>query len=124
VIASRQLMTMLLQNISRAVAWLMLSGIVVLTVVPPSLRPSTFVPHKIEHAAMFLMAGTSFGMAYLGRKRLLSVGAIVFCAALELAQLYVAGRHARLGDFIADATAAVVGVFVGCILRRTQFSTH
>lgn len=115
---------MLLQNISRAVAWLMLSVIVVLTVVPPGLRPSTFVPHKIEHAAIFLMAGTSFGIAYLGRERLLSVAAIVFCAVLELAQLYVPGRHARLSDFIVDATAAVVGVFVGRVLLRTQFSAH
>jgi VanZ family protein len=115
---------MLLQSISRAVAWLMLSGIVVLTVVPPSLRPSTFVPHKIEHAAVFLMAGISFGMAYVGRERLLSVGAVVFCAALELAQIYVAGRHARLSDFIVDATAAVLGVFAGRILLRTRFSPH
>jgi hypothetical protein len=36
---------MLLQNFNRIVAWLMLSVIVVLTVVPPGLRPSTFVPH-------------------------------------------------------------------------------
>jgi VanZ family protein len=112
---------MLVQNISRAVAWFILSAIVVLTVVPPGLRPSTFVPHKIEHAAIFLMAGTSFGMAYLGRERFLSVGAIVFCAALELAQLYVPGRHARLSDFIVDATAAVFGVFVGCLLSRRRF---
>src|SRR5262249_50260061 len=107
---------MLLQSISRAVPWLMLSAIVVLTVVPPGLRPSTFVPHKIEHAAIFLMAGISFGMAYVGRERLLIACAIIFCAALELAQLYVAGRHARLSDFIVDATAAVVGVLVAGVL--------
>jgi len=107
---------MLLQNINRAVAWLMLSAIVVLTVVPPGWRPTTFVLHKIEHAGIFLVAGISFGMAYLGRECLLSIVAIVFCAAIELAQLYVPGRHARLSDFIVDAIAAVMGVFVGSIL--------
>jgi hypothetical protein len=113
---------MLLQNINRVVAWVLLTAIVVLTVVRLGLRPSTFVPHKIEHAAIFLMAGSSLGMAYLGREWLLSVGAIVFCAVLELAQLYVRGRHARLSDFIVNATAAVVGVFVGGILLRTWFA--
>jgi len=113
---------MVIQNISRVVAWVLLSVIVVLTVVPPGLRPSTFVPHKIEHAAIFLMVGTSFGMAYLGRERILSVGAILFCVAIELAQLYIPGRHARVSDFVVDATSAVVGVFVGGILVRTWFA--
>ena len=102
----------MLQNINRVVAWLLLLAIVVLSVVPPSLRPTTSAPHQIEHAAIFLATGISFGMAYLGRERLLSIGAIIFCAAIELAQLYVPGRHGRLSDFIVDATAAVLGVFV------------
>ena len=102
----------MLQNINRVVAWLLLLAIVVLSVVPPSLRPTTSAPHQIEHAAIFLATGISFGMAYLGHERLLSIGAIIFCAAIELAQLYVQGRHARLSDFIVDTTAAVLGVFV------------
>jgi hypothetical protein len=80
------------QNISRVVAWLLLSAIVVLSLVPPSLRPT------IEHAAIFLATGISFGMAYLGREWLLSIGAIIFCVVIEIAQLYVPGRHARLSD--------------------------
>jgi hypothetical protein len=39
----------------------------------------------------------------------------------ELLQLYVPGRYARLSDFIVDATAAVLGVLVGCIPLRTWF---
>jgi VanZ family protein len=109
---------MLLQNISRAAAWLMLSTVVVLTLVPPSARPTTFVPHNIEHAGTFLAVGISFGMTYLGRERLLSIGAIVFCAAIELAQVYVPGRHARLGDFIVDTVAGAAGVFLGSTLLR------
>jgi len=112
---------MLLQNINRVLAWLLLSAIVVLSVVPPSSRPTTFVPHNFEHAAIFMATGISFGTAYLGSERLLSLGAIIFCAAIELIQLYVPGRHARLSDFIVDATAAVLGVFAGCILLRTWF---
>ena len=110
---------MLLQNINRVVAWLLLLAIVVLSVVPPSSRPTTSAPHQIEHAAIFLATGISFGMAYLGREWLLSIGAIIFCAAIELVQLYVPGRHARLSDFMVDATTAVLGIFMGRILLQT-----
>jgi VanZ family protein len=109
---------MSLQNINRVLAWLILFAIIVLTVVPPGLRPITFLPHKIEHAGIFLVAGSSFGMAYLRYEWLLSTGAIAFCAAIELAQLYVPGRHARLSDFIIDTIAAVIGVFLSSITLR------
>jgi VanZ family protein len=112
---------MLLQNIIRAVAWLLLSSIVVLTVVPPSSRPTTSAPHEMEHAAIFLATGISFGMVYVEREWLLSIGAISFCAAIELLQLYIPGRHARLSDFLVDATAAVFGVFVGGVLLPKWF---
>ena len=101
-------------------AWLILSAILILTMIPPGLRPTTFVPQKIEHAGIFLLAGISFGIAYFGRESLLSIGAFVFCAAIELAQLYVPGRHARLTDFIVDAIASVMGVFVAPILLRKR----
>jgi hypothetical protein len=52
---------MSLKNVSRVTAWLFLSAIVVLTVVPPGSRPVTFVPHKIEHAAIFMAAKILFG---------------------------------------------------------------
>jgi VanZ family protein len=107
------------QHINRIVAWLMLLTIIALTLVPPNVRPITSLPHKIEHAGVFLAVGVSFGIAYLGRERLLTIGAIVFCAAIELAQLYVPGRHARLSDFIVDTIAGVMGIYLGSILLRS-----
>jgi VanZ family protein len=94
-------------------AWAALSAIVVLMVVPPNLRPTTDTHHDVEHAAAFLIPGILFGLAYPGRQRILSVGAVVFCAIIEILQLYVPGRHARWIDFAVDAVAAVVGIFVG-----------
>jgi hypothetical protein len=81
----------LLQNVNRVMAWLLLWAVVVLSLISENSRPTTFVPHKAEHAAIFLAAGFCFGMAYLGRKWLLSIGAIIFCAAIELLQPYVSG---------------------------------
>ena len=108
--------------INRVAAWVILLAIVALTVVPPGLRPITGVPHRIEHAATFLAAGILFGTAYIGREWMLSVGAVVFCAAIEIVQLYVPGRHARISDLIVDTAAAVAGVFLGAFARRAFVS--
>jgi VanZ family protein len=98
-------------------AWAALSAIVVVTVVPPNLRPTTDAPHD-EHAAAFLITGALFGLVYAGRGRILSVGAVAFCAMIEILQLYVPGRHARWIDFAVDALAAVFGIFVGAFGSR------
>jgi VanZ family protein len=105
-------------NLFPVAAWAAASAIVALTVVPPSLRPVTDAPHDVEHAAAFLIVGILFGLAYEGRERILSVGAVVFCAMVEILQLYVPGRHARWIDFVVDAVAAVFGIFVGALGSR------
>jgi VanZ family protein len=99
-------------------AWGALVLIVVLTIVPPNLRPTTEAPHDVEHAAAFLITGVLFGLAYPGRERISVIGAVAFCAVIEISQLYVPGRHARRIDFVVDAVAAVFGVFVGSLSRR------
>jgi hypothetical protein len=76
-------------------AWSALLAIVMLTTVPPNLRPTTNAPHDVEHAAAFLIVGILFGLAYAGRERILTIGAMVFCATIEILQLYVPGRHAH-----------------------------
>jgi VanZ family protein len=101
------------QNLLPVGAWAVLLAIVVLTVVPPDLRPSTDAPHDVEHAAAFLTVGILFGLTYVGRARILSIGAVAFCGIIEVMQLYVPGRHARWIDFAVDVVAAVVGIFVG-----------
>ena len=53
-----------------------------------------------------------------GRERILSIGAVVFCAMIEILQLYVPGRHARWIDFAVDALATVFGVLVGTFGSR------
>jgi VanZ family protein len=110
---------MVARKLSRVAAWAAAAAIVVLTVVPPSLRPTTDAPHDVEHAVAFLILGILFGLAYTGRERVLSAGLVVFSAMIEILQLYVPGRHARWIDFVVDAIAAVVGIFIGAFLSRT-----
>lgn len=106
------------QNMSRIVAWFALAAIIVLSLVPPSARPTTFVPHKLEHAGIFFVDGIAFAIAYRGYEWLSSIGAVIFCAAIELAQLMIPGRHARLSDFFVDAAAICIGIFAGSTLTR------
>jgi VanZ family protein len=104
--------------INRVAAWVMVAAIVALTVVPPGLRPITAFPHGIEHAFTFLAVGILFGMAYIEREWILGIGVVVFCAAIEILQLYVPGRHARISDFVIDSAAGIAGVFLVAFVRR------
>ena len=105
-------MSKMIQKLSRGVAWLILLAIVSVTVVPPTLRPTTPTPHIIEHAAAFFVNAIAFSVGYPQRELVLSIGAVLFCAGIEAVQLFVPGRHARLSDFLVDAAAAVAGIFV------------
>ena len=99
-----------MQKISRVSAWLLVLAITVLTLIPPSYRPTTEAPHSVEHLAIFLTTGLAFGVAYSARALALPIGLVLFCGLIEFAQLWVPGRHARFGDFIVDAGASVAGL--------------
>src|SRR6266481_9169893 len=75
---------MTVRNIARATAWFTLMAIIVLSLVPPGIRPTTFMSHKIEHASIFLLNGVAFGIAYCGYSWLSSIMAVIFCAGIEL----------------------------------------
>src|SRR5262249_43095638 len=109
---------MLPQNLARTVAWLVLAVIIVLSLVPPGARPTTFVPHQFENAGIFFVDGGAVGIAYRGYQWLSSTWAVIFCAGIELAQLMIPGRHARLSDFVVDATAVCIGILAGSTLAR------
>jgi VanZ family protein len=101
----------------KTIAWSVLAAIIVLSLVPPGARPTTFMPHETEHAGIFLLDGIAFGFAYRGYEWLLSIGAVIFCGAIELAQLTIPGRHPRLSDFFVDAIAACIGIAGSTLIR-------
>jgi hypothetical protein len=111
---------MSVRTLSQLAAWACIVAICVLSLVAPSLRPVTFLPHGLEHAAIFAIAGFASGLGYPERPLPHMAGFAVFAAAVELAQLYVPGRHARLIDFTVDAVAACVGVAFAVLLARAR----
>jgi VanZ family protein len=99
-----------MQKIFRLTAWLLVLAIIVLSLGPPSSRPVTGAGHGLEHLLIFLATGLAFGLGYLRRFWSLSMALLTFAAAIEVAQMWVPGRHARLSDFLADAMASCLGV--------------
>ena len=99
-----------MQKIFQAAAWLLAATIVVLSLGPPSVRPVTGATHDLEHLLIFLATGMAFGFGYPRRVWLLTIALPTFAAAIEVAQNWVPGRHARTSDFLVDAAASCLGV--------------
>jgi VanZ family protein len=105
--------------IARIAAWGLAITIVVLSVVPPTLRPETFLPHHLEHFAIYAITGSAFALGYWLTPSLLAVQLVVFSGCVEIMQLFVPGRHARLSDFVVDAVATCAGVVAAELIKRT-----
>jgi VanZ family protein len=109
-----------MRQLAQATGWVLLFAIAVVSLVPPGLRPETGVPHKLEHAAIFLLAGFAFGVGYSNGFLRCLLGLTLFTVAIELAQLWIPGRHARLFDLIIDAISIGTGLVVGSMLVRVR----
>jgi len=48
-------------------AWACIAAIAVLSLVAPAWRPVTALPHNLEHAAIFAIAGFAAGLGYPNR---------------------------------------------------------
>ena len=107
-----------LQRFSRVVAWLLVLAIVMLSLGPPSTRPVTGAGHNLEHLLIFVALGAAFGLGYPRRFLLLPVALLTFTGAIEVAQMMVPGRHARLSDFVTDAAATCVGIGLSFVLVK------
>jgi hypothetical protein len=113
-------------NIARSIAWIGLTAIVILTLVPARLRPFSALPHGYEHLTVFLLVGFAFGIGYPGQRVVIGLGALPTIGMLELLQLFVPGRHARPGDFAVNLAGALIGLVaaygVGIAALRTSGS--
>ncbi|MGZ5917048.1 MAG: VanZ family protein [Methyloceanibacter sp.] len=54
--------------------------------------------------------GLAFGLGYASRSILATLLLIGFVGLVEIVQLFVPGRHARMTDFLIDALAVCIGV--------------
>jgi hypothetical protein len=96
--------------LTRIFAWIGLFLIVVLSVVPAADRPATGFRPVFEHFAAFALVGGTFAFGYAlswGRLMLL---ALFFCGGIELLQVPLPTRHARVSDFAINSLAACFAI--------------
>ena len=98
-----------MKRLSQVLAWVLVFGIVGLSIVPPDYRIITDLPRPFEHLSIFLLTGLAFGVGYPDRYPMQSIALVLFAAAVELMQVWAPGRHPRLSDF----AAAVLGLGLG-----------
>jgi VanZ family protein len=106
--------------IGRWIAWTALGAVVVLSLVPVGLRPVSALPHMYEHFTAFLLVGLAFGMAYPGQQLTIGLASVPTAATIELLQLFVPGRHARVSDFVVNAAGACVGLALASVITRIR----
>jgi VanZ family protein len=99
----------------RLFAWLLAAAVTFATLGPPRYRPHSHLGQDGEHTLAFVMVGIAFALAYPRHRRLAVGVSIVMIAVLELLQLWVPGRHARLEDFVVDALAACAGFAIAAV---------
>ena len=109
-----------MKTLCAVAAWLLATAIVAVHVVPPDHRPVSAASHSLEHIAIFFALGLAYGVGYHHRLRVLFWALPAFCAAVEFAQIWVPGRHARLADFLIDTLAVMAGVGTAIILARLR----
>jgi VanZ family protein len=102
--------------ILRIIAWLLTAAVTFATLGPARLRPHSDLSQNGEHALAFVLVGLAFGLAYTRHRPLTAGIAVVLIGVLEMLQLWMPGRHARLEDFIVDALAACTGIFIAAML--------
>lgn len=109
-------------RVARVTAWTLALLILLLSVVPARLRPETDIPHDLEHFVTFFVTGVAFACGYGQKVVEVAIALIAFSGLIEIVQIYVPGRHARLSDFIVDAAALCIGVAVASFAgaRRLQ----
>lgn len=115
---------MTLRNSLRLLAWLLLAGLIFVTLSPIDLRPVSALPTQLERAIALALVGFVFALAY--PRRIILVAAIVLgaTALLELLQLLSPSRHGRLIDVAVKTVGAAVGIALGWLAARRWRARH
>src|SRR5262249_49742320 len=99
--------------IARIVAWVGILAIVILSVVPADERPVTAAGPPVEHFAIFALVAAAFALGYQFSVIRLLFLALLFCGGIELLQMPLPTRHARVSDFVIDFVAS--GLAILCV---------
>jgi hypothetical protein len=108
----------------RIAAWLLLAGLIFVTLSPINLRPISPLPTQFERAIALAVVGIGFALAY--PRRLILVAVIVLGATvlLEVLQLMSPSRHGRFIDVAVKLVGASTGIAAGWVLNKLRRLPH
>lgn len=69
---------------------------------------------------IFWATGAAFRLGYSLQSGLLVILFVIFAGCLEIIQLFVPGRHARLSDFLVDALAMFIGLISASLVSQIR----
>jgi VanZ family protein len=97
-------------------------AIAVLSLMPGSGRPHLLPVSQIEHVIAYGATAMMLALGHPGRRAPPAIVGLltVYAALLEVAQLFVAGRTARLIDVAAGVLGAAIGTSLALLLRRAR----
>jgi VanZ family protein len=94
----------------RLFAWLCIMALMAASWTPGQEMIRTGFNTRLEHVCAYLFATIAISIAYPRlHPMLLSVSMVAYAAILEAGQLFVAGRHAGVFEWIASSTGAMCG---------------
>lgn len=96
--------------------------IIVLSVVPGTMRPHLLGYDYCEHVIAYFVTGSLFAIGYPRVIQLLSSGVLLaLCAGLlEFVQLWIPGRTANVGGFVTGAVGAWTALVIVVLVRRAH----
>ena len=109
-----------MQSLFKCLTVVLLLAILVLSLVPAEFRPETGLPHNVEHGGIFALLGGAMVLGYRPRFWAWVTLGPLFAAVIEVLQLGVPGRHARLSDFLVDAGMVLLGSACAIFLLKIQ----
>ena len=121
-----------MQTVARLVAWTGICAIVILSVVPASERPvvvgsglqAFLIGSLLEHVAAFGLTAGAFAVGYAFSIGRLALYAVLYCSAIELLQVPIPTRHARISDFVINLMAACLAMAIVSAWRRGPRKTR
>lgn len=104
----------------RVLAWLLLAGLVAVTIGPIQWRPVSPLPTQLERALALMIIGFVFAVAYPRHILLIAVLVLGTTAILEPLQVFEPSRHGRLIDALVKLAGGCLGLAAGYIFNRLR----
>jgi VanZ family protein len=105
--------------VAKVVAWALAAFLVFATLGPQSLRPH-LGDARLERFGAYFVTAAAFVVAYPKRPWTIAFGVVAAAVLLELGQVLVPGRDARIVDAITKALGGLAGV--GAMQATLYFS--